>query len=85
MKSRFSQKTTWLCLVGSLALAMVMALGMHFSADRRAASPGVEEVNDLYPAPAAGEAAPMPPVPAAAPNEGIDESSQDEPPGDFSA
>ena len=85
MKIQCSQKTTWLCLVGSLAIAMVTTLGMHFSADRRAALPGVEEANDLYPVPAAEEAAPMPPAPAADPNEGIDESSHDEPAGDFAA
>jgi hypothetical protein len=85
MKPEFSQKTTWLSLVGWVAVAAVAVIALKFSAG----SPKVEEVNIINPArvnvtnpvPAAeealtfaSEAAPMPPHPADNP-EGIEEPS----------
>jgi len=83
MKSELSQKTMWL-LVASLALVMVTALTLQLSADRASTPPTFNAVNETYPAPAAQEAAPMPPAPAADPDEGIDEA-QGEAAADFSA
>jgi hypothetical protein len=95
MKVDLLQKTTWLCVVGGLALVMVTALVMKLAAG----SPKVEavhiinpaQVNVTYPAaapeaapplpfvPEAGEPAPMPPFPAADPDGDLDETPQGDP------
>lgn len=84
MQPEFSQKTTCLCVIGGVALIIVTALVMESSTKRRCAPHASEEVIDMSHGPAAGEAAPMPPVPAADLDDGIDVAPQDGPTDDLS-